>query len=206
MKSLRYLIPAALVVLVLVQVASAMHLFGWNDQAAPPPYATAPVTEPIRIGGPFSLTAPDGRIVTDRDFGGKWRVVYFGYTNCPDSCPTALNDLANALDMLGPKAARVAPIFITIDPGRDTPAIMGSYTRKFDPRILGLTGTPAQIRQVEAEYHVFASVMPPDAGGRTMVDHSSVFVIQNPDGRFVEALDGATNPDVIAARLRSLIH
>ena len=202
MKSLRYLIPAALVVLVLVQVASAMHLFGWNNPAAPPPYASAP----IRIGGPFALEAPDGRVVTDRDFDGKWRVVYFGYTNCPDSCPTALNDLANALDMLGAEAARVASIFITIDPARDTPAIMGSYTRKFDPRILGLTGTPAQIHQVEAEYHVFASGTPQETGGRLLFDHSSVFVIQNPDGRFVEAIDGATNPDVVAARLRRLIH
>ena len=202
MKSFRYLIPIALVVLVLLRVASAMHLFGWNSPAAPPPYAGAP----IRIGGPFALVAPDGRVVTDRDFRGKWMVVYFGYTNCPDSCPTALNDLANALDMLGPKAARVAPIFITIDPARDTPAAMGSYVKKFDPRIVGLTGTPAQIRQVEAEYHVAASVMPPDAGGRTMVDHSSVFVIQNPEGDFVEAIDGAANPETIAAKLRALIH
>lgn len=202
MKLLRILIPIALVVLVLAQIASALHWFGPGDGAVPVPAGT--MSSPVPIGGPFHLTAPDGRTVTDRDFRGRWMLVYFGYTNCPDTCPTALNDIGNALDMLGAKAKDIAPLFITIDPARDTPAVMGTYTAKFDSRILGLTGTADEIAQAKTAYRVYASPTPHEDHGRMVMDHSSVFIVMNPDGKFVDVINGNANPDAIAAKLRAL--
>jgi protein SCO1/2 len=97
------------------------------------------------VGGPFTLENADGQTVTDRDFRGKYMLVYFGYTYCPDVCPTTLNAVADALDKLGNKADRLQPLFVTVDPRRDTPAVMKQYTAAFTPRLEGLTGTPAEI-------------------------------------------------------------
>jgi len=205
LRIIRLLIPILLVVVVLVQVAVGLNWFGLGtpDQ----PATTQPLGEArIEIGGPFTLTAADGRTVTDRTFLGKWVLVYFGYTNCPDTCPTALNDIGNALDMLGTKSGDIAPLFITIDPTRDTPAVMAAYTAKFDKRIIGLTGTTAQIEQVKQTFHVYASPAPHDEHGRMVMDHSSVIVIMNPQGTFVDALNGNANPEAIAAKLRALDH
>ena len=109
----------------------------------------------MTVGGPFTLTAPDGATVTDQTYRGKWLLVYFGYTSCPDSCPTALFEIATALKKLGPDAARLQPIFITIDPQRDTPEVMGEYTQSFDPRIVGLTGTAQEIDAVSKAYGAY---------------------------------------------------
>ena len=95
-----------------------------------------------RIGGHFALSMPDGRRVTDATFRGKWLLVYFGYTSCPDVCPTTLSAMALALDKLGPLADKVQPVFITVDPERDTPQIVGEYVKDFDPRFVGLVGSP----------------------------------------------------------------
>ena len=99
----------------------------------------------MTIGGPFTLSTPDGTTVTDQTYRGKWLLVYFGYTFCPNSCPTTLLEVATALEKLGLDAAQVQPLFITVDPQRDTPKVMQQYTQSFDPRIVGLTGTPQQI-------------------------------------------------------------
>lgn len=204
MRIIRLLIPILLVVVVIVQVAVGLNWFGLG--APDPRLAIKPLGEAqIDIGGPFTLTAADGRTVTDRTFLGKWVLVYFGYTNCPDTCPTALNDIGNALDMLGAKSGKVAPLFITIDPTRDTPAVMAAYTAKFDKRIIGLTGTTAQIEQVKQAFHVYASPAPHDEHGRMVMDHTSVIVIMNPQGKFTDALNGNANPEIIAARLRTLV-
>ena len=95
---------------------------------------------PVTIGGSFTLTAPDGTTVTDETYRGKWLLVFFGYTSCPDTCPTTLSSIAAAIEELGPDAAKLQPLFITVDPERDTPEVMGSFTAAFDPRIVGLTG------------------------------------------------------------------
>ena len=102
-------------------------------------------TSAVTIGGSFTLSAPDGTTVTDQTYRGKWLLVYFGYTFCPNSCPTTLLEIAAALKKLGPEAANVQPLFITVDPQRDTPQVMRQFTQSFDPRIVGLTGTPQQI-------------------------------------------------------------
>ena len=158
---------------------------------------------PIAIGGPFTLTAPDGSSVTDADFRGKWMLVYFGYTHCPDACPTALNSVANALDMMKAKGRDVTPVFITVDPERDTPPVMGRYVGLFDKQIVGLTGTEAQIDRVEREYRVYAARHPTKGGGYSM-DHSSIIYVMDRRGRFNSFLDGAANPEDIAAKLEKL--
>src|SRR6476659_5938784 len=117
--------------------------------------AAPTTTSSVTIGGPFSLTAPDGTTVTDQTYRGKWLLVYFGYTFCPNSCPTMLLDIATALKELGPDAARVQALFITIDPQRDTPQVMQQYTGSFDPRILGLIGTQQQTAAAAQEYGAY---------------------------------------------------
>jgi protein SCO1/2 len=105
-------------------------------------------------GGPFALVDPAGRTFTDTSFRGKWELIYFGYTFCPDLCPTTFAVISDALDRLGPLAERLQPIFVTLDPKRDTPAVVGAYVKAIDPRILGLTGSPAAIDAAARQYHV----------------------------------------------------
>ena len=188
------LLPVAALALVLTQMAVELHWF------AP----AAPADAPVPIGGPFRLAAPDRRVVTDRDFRGRWMLTCFGYTQCPDTCPTALNDVAGALGLLGGTARRVAPLFVTIDPAHDTPAAMGAHAAKFDSRILGLSGTAAEIGQVEREYRFYAAPDTHATPDHRMMDHSSVFVIMDPHGRFADVLMGNASARAIADRLRAL--
>ena len=138
------------------------------------------------IGGPFKLVNGEGRPVTDRDFRGHYLLVYFGYTFCPDVCPTTLNQMAEALDTLGPKADQVQPLFITVDPKRDTPQVVGQYVAAFTPRLVGLTGTPEEIAKVAREYPGLLRD-PPDRrhARRYTVDHSSILYLMSPSGAFI---------------------
>jgi len=159
---------------------------------------------PVPIGGPFRLRAGDGREVTDADFRGRWMLVYFGYTRCPDACPTALQDMANALDTLGTDAKKAAILFITIDPERDTPAVVQDYVTAFNAPITGLSGTPEQIAGVAKEYRVYYAKHP-KAGGEYDMDHSSIIYVMDPRGRFAANFTHETPPDEIAAKLRMLM-
>ena len=116
---------------------------------------SVPTWSEVTVGGPFTLTASDGTPVTDRTYRGHWLLVYFGYTSCPDTCPTALVTIAAALARLGPDAALLQPLFITVDPQRDTADVLKDYTRSFDPRIVGLTGSERQIEAVADEYGAY---------------------------------------------------
>jgi protein SCO1 len=152
------------------------------------------------IGGPFTLTDGDGRTVTDRDLRGHYLLVYFGYTYCPDVCPTTLTSLAGALDKLGPRADLLQPVFITVDPARDTPKVMKDYTAAFGPRFLGLTGTPEQIATAAREYRVYYAVHR-DADAKAnayTVDHSSLVYLMDPDGRFVAPIRADAGADQMA--------
>ena len=135
------------------------------------------------VGGPFALTADDGRTVTDQSFRGRYVLLYFGYTSCQDVCPVTLSAVAEALDVLGPAAARVQPLFVTVDPQRDTPDVIRRYVEAFTPRLVGLTGTPGQLRQMEQSYRVTSTTHPGGAG--YTIDHSSVLYLIGPDGRFL---------------------
>lgn len=164
--------------------------------------ASAPAEEKAPIGGPFQLAASDGRNVTDRDFRGKYLLIYFGYTICPDVCPTTLQSVAQALDTLGGKADRLQPLLVTVDPARDTPAVLAQYVAAFSPRLLGLSGTPQQIAQIEQEYHIYAA--PRRTGPKPddyTVDHSSALYLMGPDGSFVAKLPADAPPAELAAAL-----
>ena len=154
------------------------------------------------VGGPFTLTDGTGKPVTDRDFRGKYMLVYFGYTHCPDVCPTTLSDIAAALKLMGPKAASLAPVFITVDPARDTPAVIGHYAAQFSPAITGLSGTPAEIEAVANEYHVYYAKHPKtEAELDYSVDHSSVLYLMGPDGGFVAPIPANSSSKELAAAL-----
>jgi len=160
--------------------------------------------ETVQIGGPFTLVEGGGKLVSDTDFRGKWMLVYFGYTHCPDACPTALSHIANALDELGTStAAGIVPVFITVDPARDTPAVMHDYVSAFDSHIYGLSGSADQIANAEGEYRVYAAKHPEPDGDYSM-DHSSIIYVMNPKGQFVTSFTQETTVDAMAAKLRQL--
>ncbi len=148
------------------------------------------------VGGPFVLEDGNGKPVTDRDFRGKYMLIYFGYTFCPDVCPTTLNEVATALDHLGPKAARLQPIFITVDPKRDTPDVVKQYAAAFTPRLVGLTGSPEQIAAAAKAYRVYYAEHRTGPGPNDYsMDHSSILYLMGPDGQFIAPIradeDGA---------------
>jgi protein SCO1 len=155
------------------------------------------------IGGPFTLAATNGQTVSDRTFRGKWLVIYFGYTYCPDACPIALSNVSVALQKLGLDASKLQPLFITVDPQRDTQQLMADYLKSFDSRIIGLTGTQAQIDRVIKEYHLYVSRQKPSDGNVDyLVDHSAYIYLMNPQGQFVNVIQGSEDGEAIAAWLR----
>ncbi len=172
----------------------AWQHFGADDRAV----------SAFAIGGPFVLADGDGKTVTDRDFRGRWMLLYFGYTHCPDACPTALQNIAVALAKLGPKAASVVPVFVTVDPERDTGPIVKDYAAAFGRSFVGLTGTEAQLKPIEHAFRVFVAKRPV-AGGGYDVDHSSAIYVIDPGGRFVTNFTHETEPQEMADRLGGLI-
>jgi len=193
MKRPQYLIGAMAAVIVLAGLAGAAVLLR--------PGGGASGGGGVQIGGPFALLNGAGKTVTDRDFHGRFMLVYFGYTHCPDVCPTTLSDMATAVEKLPTASrARVVPVFITVDPARDTPAIIGDYAQAFGSEMVGLTGSDAAVAAVEAEYHVYAAKHPLAHGDYGM-DHSSIMYLMGPDGGFLGVIGDGTKPAEIAERL-----
>jgi len=158
------------------------------------------------VGGPFTLENGSGQLVTDRNFRGKYMLVYFGYTFCPDVCPTTLSEVADAMDKLGAKADRLQPIFISVDPKRDTPDVVKQYAAAFGPRLIGLTGTPEQIAAVAKEYRVYYAEHRTGPGPNDYsMDHSSVLYLMGPDGKFVAPIRPDENGTEMAADLSRLM-
>ena len=156
------------------------------------------------IGGPFHLVDQNGKAVSDADLKGKWQLIFFGYTHCPDACPTALNEIALALDQLGEKRGEVAVVFITVDPERDTPEVMKSYVQSFDAPIIALTGSADAVAQAAKAYRVYYAKHPRGDGDYDM-DHSAVIYVMNPEGRFTATFTPDSTADAIAQRLQKLI-
>ncbi|MBV8492301.1 MAG: SCO family protein [Alphaproteobacteria bacterium] len=156
------------------------------------------------IGGPFQLIDQNGKPVSDAELKGKWQLVFFGYTHCPDTCPTALNEISLALDQLGKKRQDVEVVFITVDPDRDTPDVLKSYVQSFDAPIIALTGSPEAIKQAAKAYRVFYAKHPRPDGDYDM-DHSAVIYVMNPEGRFTATFTPDSTADAIAQRLQKLI-
>ena len=166
------------------------------------PGAEAPV-----VGKPFTLIDQDGRTVTEETYRGKWLLVYFGYTHCPDVCPMALGNIDAALAQLDAGTrARIQAIFVTVDPERDTPAVMKDYVGAFpEAGIIGLSGTPEQVMMIEKAYRVFVQRHDAHDGDYSM-DHTSVIHIVDPTGRFAGLVSDLMGPDRLAARLRQLVN
>ena len=155
------------------------------------------------IGGPFTLVASNGQTVTDQSYHSKWLLIYFGYTFCPDACPTALNNISVALGKLGSDAKNLQPAFITVDPQRDTRAVMADYLKSFDSRIVGLTGTQKQVDSVVKEYRVYAALEKSTTGGDDyLVSHSAYLYLMDPHGKFVNVIPGNEDGETITAWLR----
>jgi protein SCO1/2 len=157
------------------------------------------------IGGPFRLTANDGRAVSDQTFRGRWMLIYFGYTHCPDICPTTLLAVSQAMQKLGPLAAKVQPIFVSIDPERDTPQVVDEFIKSFDERIVGLTGKPSEIAALAKQYRVFYKKEPVEGSDDYFMEHSSYIYVMDPEGRYVSLFAHTEEADEIASRLRVLL-
>jgi len=157
---------------------------------------------PPQIGGPFALTDGDGRPVTEASYAGNWRLIYFGYTHCPDICPTDLAEIADVFKALGPKVD-IHALFVTVDPERDTPAVLKDYVSAFDdPRIIGLTGDRAQIEAAIRSYRVYARRAPGVNGGDYTMDHTAIVYLIDKTGRFVNAFNLEQKPQAAADELR----
>ena len=152
----------------------------------------------------FALTGPDGAAVTEQSYRGKWLAIYFGYTSCPDICPTTMMELAQALQALGPRAEGVQGVFISVDPQRDKPDLLAEYLKTFDPRFVGLTGSSTQISATAKSFNVFYERHDTDDGNYTY-DHSSYLYLVDPGGQLVEALGSDRGSEEIAAALLSLM-
>lgn len=159
-----------------------------------------------RIGGPFALTDQNGRSVRNTDFAGKYQIYYFGYSYCPDVCPVDVQNIALAmrqLDKSDPKlSARIVPIFITVDPVRDTPAVLKQFAAAFYPRLVALTGTPAQIDAVKKSFAIFSQAEPKRPDGGYIVDHSRIAYLFGPDGKPLALLPQDKSPDEIVAEIK----
>ena len=155
------------------------------------------------IGGPFTLTDDTGATVTEKTLAGKPYAMYFGYTYCPDVCPTTLFDLSRWIQKLGPDADKLNYVFVTVDPERDTPKLMHDYLSSFDKHIRGFTGTPQQIATIAKEYRVYYKKVPTDDGSYTM-DHSAIIYLMGADDQFVTVIPYQEDDAAALAKLKSL--
>lgn len=174
------LLPLTLVLVALAALVAATLLVfdGWRGPGDPAPSA---------IGGPFRLQTSDGRVVTEKDFEGRPFLVFFGFTRCPDVCPTALAEVSAVFEKLGPQA-KISALFVSVDPERDTPAALADFLSSFDRRITGLSGDPTALEAMRGAYRVYAKKVPLKDGDYTM-DHTAIFYLMDKKGRFVNAFN-----------------
>jgi protein SCO1 len=156
------------------------------------------------VGGPFQLVDQDGKTVSDADMKGRPFLVFFGYTHCPDVCPTTLFEMSQMLHALGPDAGRIGALFITVDPERDTPAVLKDYLASFDPHLRGLTGGPAAVDAALKAYRVYAKKVPLKDGDYTM-DHTAVVYLMDKNGRFVAPFNMKRTAEAEAADVRGYL-
>lgn len=177
------------------------QLFGGSQPV--PALGGVQLPQGLVLGGPFSLVDQAGAPVTERDFAGQWLLLYFGYTYCPDICPTELGTIAAAMDALGPLGDRVTPVFITIDPERDTPQAMAQYVERFHPRLRGLSGTSEQVAEAARRFRVYYAKVQPRDAGQYLMDHSSFVYLVGPDAKVRALFRPEAGPEAIAATVRA---
>lgn len=194
----------ALVIGVLIAIAAGLWLSELMVGGSGGPGAVSSSGK-AQVGGPFTLVNDAGETVTDETFRGRYMLIYFGFTFCPDVCPTELGIMSAALDQLGEKAEKVQPLFVTIDPERDTPEVMARYVTLFHPRLRGLTGTPEQIASIAKAYHVFYRKAEDESSTDYTMDHSSIVFLMGPDGEYLKLFPPQTPPDKMAETIASYI-
>ncbi|MGQ0455633.1 MAG: SCO family protein [Hyphomicrobium sp.] len=183
-------------------VGAALALFTVQGRNAPTPASEAVTTGKALVGGPFALTDQTGKQVTDKDFLGKYMVVFFGFTNCPDICPSGLQVLSAALEKIGAKSDLATPIFITLDARRDTPEKLALYLKSFHPRLVGLTGSEADVAAAAKAYKVYYQKVEDEKNPESYsYDHASLFYVMGKDGAFVAPIAHTNNVDEVAAAL-----
>jgi protein SCO1/2 len=163
-----------------------------------------PIAMPSAIGGPFQLVDQNSKPITDQDLKGQPFLVFFGFTHCPDVCPTTLFEVSEVLRALGPEGSRVRALFVTVDPERDTPEKLKDYLTSFDPRVVGVTGDAEAIAAMEKAYRVYAKKVPLDGGGYTM-DHTAIVYLMDKSGRFVAPFNLKRRPEEAAADLKRFL-
>lgn len=184
----------------------ATRAFGHEHKATP---ASPGARDPLatQFGGPFALTDHTGKRVTDADFRGRFMLVYFGFTRCAETCPVDLPVIAQALDGLGPLAAKIAPLFISVDPVNDSPTVLAAYVANFHPRLIGLSGSEAEIAAAAKAYKVHRRKLTQahHGHGEYTIDHGSLTYLMGPDGRFLTLLPHKTSPERMAVVLRKYL-
>jgi protein SCO1 len=164
-------------------------------------FSDAPAFQAATVGGPFHLIADNGRPFTDQDLRGKPFLVFFGFTHCPDVCPTTLFEVSEIMRGLGSDAKRTAALFVSVDPERDTPQVMKEYLSSFDPNVRGLTGDPAAVAAAAKAYRVYYKKVPLEGGEYTM-DHTALVYLMDKRGRFVAPFNIKRPPEAAVAELR----
>ncbi|WP_395661852.1 SCO family protein [Aestuariivirga sp.] len=183
-------------------LAAGLGGYAWTIRQAAQPQGSGVAL----VGGPFSLTDQDGRRVTEKDFLGRYMLVFFGFTYCPDICPTELQVMTAALDAMGPAAEKIQPVFVSVDPERDTPEVMKAYVANFGPRLIGLTGTPEEIAAMAKAYRVYyAKAANQNAPGDYLMDHSSIIYLMDEDGSFVKHFAYITDVEKLTSELKKAI-
>ncbi len=159
------------------------------------------------IGGPFTMVNQKGETVSDKTYAGKYTLVFFGFTFCKDVCPTELQVMTAAFAQMGADADKITPIFVSVDPDRDTPDVMATYVSNFDKRLQGLTGSPEQVAVMARAYHVFYKKVPnPDDPKDYEMDHSSILYVMGPDGKFLKHFTYSTDAKALAEDLEKVLH
>lgn len=194
----------ALGLLVALSLLPALQALAGEDGAGPP---AKPDPFSNLFGGPFSLISHTGKPVTNLDYAGKFLLIFFGYTSCPDVCPVGLTVMTQALDMLGPDADQIQPLFITVDPARDTPEKLAKYVQSFYPKLVGLSGSETQIEAVAKAYRVHRRkvLLNRDSASEYVIDHGSLTYLMGKDGKFLTVIPYTTTAGRMAETLKTYV-
>ncbi len=195
----------ALLVALVAAIAVAAGVYIWRAGDDAGQSAETRSTGRALIGGPFSLVDHAGRARTEKDLLGKFAVVNFGFTNCPDVCPATLQTISDALELMGPAAQRIRPVFVSVDPDRDTVERLKIYRKAFDDRFLMLTGSEAAVARAAKAYKVGYSRMKPAADGSYMVNHTALIYLMGPDGAYITHFPFRIAPEKLAASLKKWV-
>ena len=192
------LIAAAIMIIAAFAIA-ALALTQWPSKG-PMGSGTA------LVGGPFTMLNQKGETVTEKSFEGHYTLYFFGFTFCEDVCPAEMQVVSGALKELGPDAAKIIPVFVSVDPERDTPKVIGDYVANFDPRFIGLTGTPEQLAVMAKAFHVYYKKVPDEKNAQNYeMDHPSILYLMGPDGKFAKHFPYSTDAKNLALELKKVL-